>query len=136
VAKERLFIVIFLTSLVCKTVGALPNAGQKQPSDKAVMDMQYAVENRHQIFENLYQHEPLPESSPAILSLKQYREQIKSKLSLHFHDNLQIGVDTVKAKSLKAQKCEIIALEPHLAPKGGKSSEAKGYGLEVKLQLD
>ena len=118
---------VVLINTFSGVVLAIPNAAM--PPESAA--------EQHQIFQSLYYSGDRSfESSVPSLSLKKFKEQLKSTLALNLNSHLQIGVDTVKAKTLKAQESEIVVLEPHLAPRLSQNGNAKGYGVEVKFKLD
>jgi len=94
------------------------------------------LQQKHLIFNDHYGIiAPAMDAQPAQIEIRNLKARLKEKLGLNIHPHLRISLDSVKSKSSLDQKSEIIALEPHLAPRNSGLRNAKGYGIAFKLKF-
>lgn len=82
-----------------------------------------------------YKPEPFPEKNQ-ILSLKEYKAQLRKALAVQFNDHIEIGLDRFKAGPLNTQKNAMLEYESHLQLSNKKDAIARGYGVELRIKLD
>ncbi len=109
----------------------------QEPTPKRTHHVVIPTKRLTHIFENLYYHpEPLNEKNKKYGDWKEYKEKLKSFAAIHFTDNVQIGLDRIKAgPSSKHIKSEIVDVNSHLAPRMA-GTTSRGFGLQMKVKLD